>query len=139
MLKIVPSNFEHIYPYAEGSYQVFLLVENQFGCADSTALYIQVTGDEIFYVPNTFTPDGDEHNNIFTPAFTNDFDPANFLMDIYDRWGEFIYQSFTADKGWDGYFLGKLSPVGTYIWKIMYKNPDLDEFKIISGHINLIR
>jgi gliding motility-associated-like protein len=117
---------------------VFLSVFNQFGCTDSTVIYIQIKGDEIFYVPNTFTPDGDEFNNIFTPVFTNGFDPANFQMDIYNRWGELIFQSFNAEKGWDGYFNGKLCTVGTYTWKITYKNPEDDAFKLVSGHVNLI-
>jgi gliding motility-associated-like protein len=98
-----------------------------------------VKGDEIFYIPNTFTPDGDEHNNLFVPVFTNGFDPANFELEIYDRWGELIFQSFNAEKGWNGHFNGELSQVGTYVWKIMYKNPDLDEYKVITGHVNLIR
>lgn len=132
------SSLQYSYPYSEGNYEVFLSVFNQFGCTDSTVIYIQIKGDEIFYVPNTFTPDGDEFNNIFTPVFTNGFDPANFQMDIYNRWGELIFQSFNAEKGWDGYFNGKLCPVGTYTWKIIYKNPEDDAFKLVSGHINLI-
>jgi gliding motility-associated-like protein len=135
----LPTIYEHVYPFAEGNYKVYLLVENEFGCTDSTTLYIQVKGDEIFYIPNTFTPDGDEHNNIFTPIFTTGFDPANFQMEIYNRWGELFFQSFNANKGWDGYFDGKLAPLGTYIWKIRYKNPDLDDYKDITGHVNLIR
>ena len=132
------ANLQYSYPYSEGNYEVFLSVFNQFGCTDSTVIYIQIKGDEIFYVPNTFTPDGDEFNNIFTPVFTNGFDPANFQMDIYNRWGELIFQSFNAEKGWDGYFNGKLCTVGTYTWKITYKNPEDDAFKLVSGHVNLI-
>jgi gliding motility-associated-like protein len=132
------SNLQYSYPFSEGNYEVFLSVSNQFGCTDSTTIYIQIKGDEIFYIPNTFTPDGDEFNNIFTPVFTNGFDPANFQMDIYNRWGELIFQSLNAEKGWDGYFNGKLCPVGTYTWKITYKNPEDDAFKLVSGHINLI-
>ncbi len=135
----LPPVFEHVYPYADGNYQVVLLVENEFGCKDSITIYIQVKGDEIFYIPNTFTPDGDEHNNIFVPVFTNGFDPANFQLEIYNRWGELIFQSFNSNKGWDGFYNGKLSPVGTYVWKVIYKNPDLDDYKVVTGHVNLIR
>jgi gliding motility-associated-like protein len=74
-----------------------------------------------------------------TGIFTTGFDPANFQMEIYNRWGELFFQSFNANKGWDGYFDGKLAPLGTYIWKIRYKNPDLDDYKDITGHVNLIR
>lgn len=131
-------DLQYTYPYSEGNYEVFLNVVNQFGCNDSTTIYIQITGDEIFYVPNTFTPDGDEFNNVFRPIFTNGFDPANFQLAIYNRWGELIFQSLNAEKGWDGYYGDRLCPVGTYTWKITYKNPENDAFKVVTGHLNLI-
>jgi gliding motility-associated-like protein len=130
---------EYTYPFSEGTYLASLWVENQFGCSDSTQLFIQIKGDEIFYVPNSFTPDGDEHNHIFSPVFTTGFDAANFQFEIYNRWGEMIFQSLNSDKGWDGFFNGVLCPEGTYTWKIIYKIPDRDEYKIATGHVNLIR
>jgi gliding motility-associated-like protein len=133
------SSLEYAYPFSEGNYMASLWVQNQFGCSDSTQLVIQIKGDEIFYVPNTFTPDGDEHNHIFSPVFTTGFDPANFQFDLFNRWGELIFQSLNADKGWDGFYNGLLCPEGTYVWKITYKIPDRDEYKIVTGHVNLIR
>ncbi|MBM3431208.1 MAG: gliding motility-associated C-terminal domain-containing protein, partial [Bacteroidetes bacterium] len=130
---------EYTYPYMEGNYTASLWVQNHFGCSDSTEILIQIKGDDIFYVPNSFTPDGDEHNNIFVPVFTNGFDPANFQLEIYNRWGELIFKSLNSNKGWDGFYNGKLSPVGTYVWKVIYKNPDLDDYKVVTGHVNLIR
>jgi hypothetical protein len=50
-----------------------------------------------------------------------------------------IFQSLNSDKGWDGFFNGVLCPEGTYTWKIIYKIPDRDEYKIATGHVNLIR
>jgi hypothetical protein len=29
--------------------------------------------------------------------------------------------------------------VGTYTWKIIYKIPDTDEYKVVSGLVNLLR
>jgi gliding motility-associated-like protein len=133
------TQLEYTYPFSEASYLASLWVQNLFGCSDSTTLVIQIKGDEIFYVPNTFTPDGDEHNHIFYPIFTSGFDPANFQMEIYNRWGELIYESLNAEKGWDGFFNGSKCPDGTYAWKITYKIPELDEYKIATGHVNLIR
>jgi gliding motility-associated-like protein len=130
---------EYSYPFSEGTYLATLWIENQFGCSDSTQLFIQIKGDELFYVPNSFTPDGDEHNHIFSPLFTTGFDAANFQFEIYNRWGELIFQSFNASKGWDGFYNGSKCPDGTYTWKIIYKIPDLDEYKIVTGHVNLIR
>jgi gliding motility-associated-like protein len=133
------SQVEHTYPFSEGNYSVALLVENQYGCFDSTELVIQIKGDEIFYVPNTFTPDGDEHNHVFSPVFTAGFDPANFQLEIYNRWGELLFQSLNASKAWDGLYNNVVCPVGTYTWKIIYKIPDTDEYKVVSGLVNLLR
>ena len=133
------TQLEHTYPYSEGNYSVFLWVENQFGCIDSTELVVQIKGDELFYVPNTFTPDGDEHNHVFSPVFTAGFDPANFRLEIYNRWGELIFESLNSTKGWDGYYNGLICPSAIYTWKIVYKIPDTDEYKVVSGLVNLLR
>jgi gliding motility-associated-like protein len=133
------SQLDHTYPFTEGNYTASLWVENQYGCTDFSEIIIQIKGDELFYVPNTFTPDGDEHNNLFTPVFTAGFDPSNFNLEIYNRWGELIFESLNSTKGWDGNYKGVICPVGTYTWKILYKIPDTDEYKLVTGSLNLIR
>ena len=132
-------SIEHTYPFSQGSYLVKLKVTNQFGCTDSTTVIIKIKGDVIFYIPNSFTPDGDEFNNMFTPIFTSGFDPDNFKMDIYNRWGELIFETFDARKGWDGYLDFKKCPIGTYSYSIQYKLPETDEYRVVNGHVNLIR
>lgn len=133
------SQIEHTYPYSEGNYTVSLWVQNEYGCTDSTENVIQIKGDELFYVPNTFTPDGDEHNHVFSPVFTAGYDPANFQLIIYNRWGEQIFESLNSTIGWDGYYNGIVCPVGTYTWKIVYKIPDNDQYKVVTGSLNLLR
>ena len=132
-------SIEYTYPFSEGNYLVNLTVSNEFGCSDFTTISIQIKGDVIFYIPNSFTPDGDEYNNMFTPIFTSGFDPANFKMDIYNRWGELIFETFDARKGWDGYLDFKKCPIGTYSYSIMYKLPETDEYRLVNGHVNLVR
>jgi gliding motility-associated-like protein len=118
---------------------VSLTVSNGFGCTDFTTISIQIKGDVIYYIPNSFTPDGDEFNNMFTPIFTSGFDPANFEMKIFNRWGELIFQTFDARKGWDGYLDFKQCPIGTYSFSIKYKLPETDEYRVVNGHVNLVR
>ena len=132
-------NIEHTYPSSEGNYLVSLTVSNGFGCTDFTTISIQIKGDVIYYIPNSFTPDGDEFNNMFTPIFTSGFDPANFEMKIFNRWGELIFQTFDARKGWDGYLDFKQCPIGTYSFSIKYKLPETDEYRVVNGHVNLVR
>ena len=133
------NTIDYSYPFSEGDYLIELVVSSIYGCLDSTEKLIQIKGDDIYYVPNTFTPDGDEFNHTFLPVFTTGFDPANYELTIYNRWGEIIFVSKNHLTAWDGTFNNKLCKEGLYTFTIKYKNPEIDRFKIISGHINLLR
>ena len=133
------NTIDYSYPFSEGDYLIELLVISVDGCLGSTEKLIQIKGDDIYYVPNCFTPDGDEFNNSFLPIFTSGFDPANYELTIYNRWGEIIFVSKNHLKPWDGTYNNKVCKEGLYTFTIKYKNPEIDRFKIISGHINLLR
>jgi gliding motility-associated-like protein len=62
-------------------------------------------------------------------------------MFIYNRWGELIFETHDATRGWDGSYGmdGRDVQQGIYTYKIMYKNPKLDERKMIVGHVTLMR
>ena len=66
---------------------------------------------------------------------------TKMLFRIYNRWGEIVFESHQPDFGWDGTYStdGIKAKEGTYIWQIIYKMPDTDERKTLSGHVNLIR
>ncbi|MEY3236018.1 MAG: hypothetical protein RI883_119, partial [Bacteroidota bacterium] len=134
----------HLYPSEEeGAYQVMLIATSSFGCADTAYSYIQVNEELLFYVPNTFTPDGNNFNQTFQPVFTSGYDPFDFTMLIFNRWGELIFESHDASVGWDGTYgsNGQIGIVqdGTYTWKIEFKTSLNDERKMIVGHVNVIR
>ena len=131
----------HLFVETEAGALVTLTAISDFGCIDSTQVFIPFDEQEIFYVPNTFTPDGDNFNQVFTPVFYSGFDPYNFEMLIFNRWGELIFETRNADKGWDGSYglSGGDAQDGVYTWKITYKNPETDERKIVVGHVTLLR
>lgn len=108
-------------------------------CSDSVQHSILVEDVLIYYVPNTFTPDNDEFNQSFQPVFTSGFDPFDFHMMIFNRWGELIFESFNANVGWDGTYNGKVAQDGTYTWNIEFKTTKTDERKSVVGHVSLIR
>ncbi len=120
---------------------VQLIAYSQNGCSDTAKLSIGYQEGEVFYVPNCFTPDGDEYNNMFFPIFYSGYDPNNFEMLIYDRWGELIFETRNVLKGWDGCYgiNGRRAQDGTYIWKITFKNELNDKRQKVVGHVNLIR
>ena len=98
--------------------------------------------DVVYYIPNVFTPDGDNYNQTFQPVFTSGFDPFDYSMYIYNRWGELIFESHDALQGWDGTYLSSnvdLVQEGSYIYVIDFKLKQNDERKKITGHLTLIR
>jgi len=78
---------------------------------------------------------------VWGPVFTSGFDPYNFELLLFNRWGEVIWESHDADARWDGtYVKNSLQcPDGVYTWKINYKSKDTDDKTIITGSLNLIR
>lgn len=137
-------NPTHVYPDTEsGNYLVTLIAYTPLGCTDTTLAYINVVEELIFYVPNTFTPDVDNFNPVFQPVFTSGFDPYDFTLLIYNRWGEIIFESHDASVGWNGTYGSngeiQMCQDGTYTWKIEFKTKLNDERKMIVGHVNLLR
>ncbi|WP_343748589.1 PKD domain-containing protein [Fluviicola sp.] len=127
------------YPSLPGFYSVKLIAYNDEGCMDSITKVIPLKDEMIYYVPNAFTPDGDEFNQTFKPVFTSGFDPQNYTLLIYNRWGETVFESHDADSGWDGTYQNTMVPEGTYIWSIKVKQLYSDAFEAFSGHVSLVR
>ena len=118
----------HTFPSEEEkTFTILLIATSDEGCVDSTTRDITLQEDLVFYVPNTFTPDGDQFNQTFQPVFTSGFDPYDYTLLIFDRWGELLFESHNAKVGWDGTYGGKVVQDGTYIWKIDFKRSDSDE------------
>lgn len=123
-----------------GFYQMTLVAYNEYGCPDTAYLSITLEDELIFYVPNAFTPDGDEYNQVFRPVFSSGYDPFDFTLLIFDRWGELIWESHDVEAGWDGtYANGFHVQDGAYIWKMEFKVNKTDERKLYSGHVNVVR
>jgi len=98
--------------------------------------------------PNAFTPNpngsnggevipGDESNDVFIPQIDGVLSDG-FLMQIYDRWGVLIFESTSADIGWDGYYKGELMPQGVYVYKLDLKLAN-GEREVRIGDITLLK
>ena len=133
-------NVLHEFPLnSTSNYGVYLVAYSPLGCTDTAKIVIQVTEELIFYVPNSFTPDGDEYNNVFQPVFTSGFDPHDFSVLIFNRWGEILWESFDSNAAWDGTYHNEPVPQGTYTWQIEFKTADTDERKQYSGHVTILK
>jgi gliding motility-associated-like protein len=121
-------------------YTVTLIAANAMGCADTLSKLIFVHDVITFYVPNTFTPDGDAHNDMFQPMFYSGFDPYDFNMKIYNRWGEVVFETYDATKGWDGTYGDRgLVEDGTYVWFIEFAETMSDKRHKHRGHVTILK
>ncbi len=115
---------------------------NSHGCQTSKVVVVQEDRDPYcvpqFYVPNTFTPEGDGYNEIFLPIFSGP-ELLSYELSIYNRWGERIFQTNNLQQGWDGYYQADLSQTGIYNWVIRYKIDGEAVFKKLFGKVNLFR
>ncbi len=116
-----------------------MVATNAFGCSDTARVVVRVLDELIYFVPNCFTPNGDERNNTFQPVFTSGFDPYSFRLLIFDRWGETLFESKNAKVGWDGTYNGTLVQEGIYTWTVTFKDPNTDKKYTESGHVTLIK
>ncbi len=108
-------NPNHIYSEA-GEYMVTLYAYNENGCADTVSYgpFIMIADGEIF-IPNTFTPNGDNWNDFFKVYGTG---IDNVSMQIFDRWGEMIFDGNGTSPQWDGSYHNTKLNTGVYVYQI---------------------
>ena len=121
-----------------GTYPITLIATTNEGCSDTVTLDMEIIPDIIFYAPNTFTPDNDEHNQTWFVTVEG-IDFQNFTLEIFNKWGETIWETNDIKAKWDGTYGNKTVPDGTYIWRAVYKEKENDGRKIHTGYINIIR
>jgi gliding motility-associated-like protein len=137
---VTNENPTHEFPGDQTSgYLVTLYAYSPIGCIDSATTVIQVNEEVIFYIPNSFTPDGDEFNQTFKPVFTAGFDQYDWNMKIFNRWGEIIWESNDHTVGWDGTYNGRMVPSGSYTWTVEFKTIATDERMTETGHVNVLK
>lgn len=120
-------------------FTVYLYATSEFGCIDSTSVTIRVKEEVLVYVPNAFTPDGDMHNNTFLPIISGGIELEDYTLQIYNRWGELIFESYDLSIGWDGIYRGNMAQDGTYSYVIEIKYIGEGKRERIVGHVNLLR
>ena len=120
----------------EGTYEVTIF--NGFTC---TTDRVEVVEDcrPVIHAPNAFSPNGNGVNEEFF-VFPNDYVDA-FEIFIYTRWGEIVYHSDVIDFRWDGFYRGKILPVGTYTYILKFSSSLEPELGTIEqyGSVTLVR
>lgn len=125
----------------DGVYKIY--VEDIYGCSDSATLYLYVQRNVDVFIPNVFSPDGDNLNDGFT-AFVKEGQAREIVsFQIFSRWGEMVFQTDhipvnDPSVGWDGNFSDEeaMSGVYTYLMKILFID---DSVGMYSGDVTLMR
>jgi gliding motility-associated-like protein len=137
---------QHKYQDA-GSYDITLKVVAPSGCISSDTIKSGVIarGEQILIAPTAFTPNpngsnggvvgGDGDNDVFYPFVQG---VQYWTLQIFNRWGQPLFQTSELNHGWDGYFRGKIMPADTYIYRIEagFSNGEAQTF---LGDVTLIR
>ncbi len=123
-------------------YLITLTATSSSGCQDVDTFKMIRKQELVYYIPNSFSPNGDEFNQTFKPIFTTGFDPNNYSFYVYNRFGNLIFESHDPNMGWDGsYKEGNAiynCQIGTYVWSIEYSLYDSGSKTRLSGSVNLL-
>lgn len=120
---------------SQGSYPVAMIATNIWGCKDTVIKSVLVDVDVELYVPNSFSPDGDNLNDVFQPKGLG---IKKYDFAVYDRWGQQVFRTSDFATGWDGSVNGKQSSEDVYVWRIVAVDIN-GKVKELTGHVNVLR
>ncbi|MES2593033.1 MAG: PKD-like domain-containing protein [Bacteroidota bacterium] len=119
-----------------GDFQVCLIAFNAFACSDTACSTIIVGENSAFIIPNVFTPNDDDVNDVFT---VRGIALKTLDAEIFNRWGQKEYEWHSASGSWDGRTAsGLLAPSGTYFYVINAEGKDGKKY-FEKGSFTLIR
>jgi len=116
---------------APGLYSLTLLND----CGSRTDSIVAIKGVCKLYVPNAFSPNRDGVNDVFRASYGENI--TKFKMEIYNRWGQKVFESDDMGKGWDGTYRQNMLG-GVFVWIIKYDTIDLKN-QIMKGTVVLVR
>ena len=95
---------------------VRLRIVDKYGCSNTKEAYIFIGNSLNIFIPNVFTPNGDGHNDGFGPIGLEY--AHEYILIVYNRWGEIVFKSNDPNEQWDGTYQGKMCPNGVYIYRL---------------------
>lgn len=124
----------HTFP-SIGNQNVQLIVIDPNGCADSAFVSFYIDALPQIFVPNAFTPDGDGLNDSFTISANN---IEYIRMQVYNRWGQLIFDGTNDKAVWDGNYQGIIAEEGVYIYHVKAIGLNKQTYEY-NGTLTLIR
>ncbi len=107
------------------------------GCKGTNYSRIYIDYENTLFVPNAFTPNHDQTNDLFGIENLNYQEIQVFK--VYDRWGEVVFDSDREGvQEWDGTYRGEPVSAGVYNYfiRVNFRNGKIEEFK---GDVTLLR
>ena len=121
----------------DGTHNPMLIAENEFGCSDTSMNTLFVEPFTV-YIPNAFTPDGDEYNNNHMTVAA--LEAVEWEFKIYNRWGELVFETTDQHAEWDGTYHGQVAQSGIYTYTLRYIScANGERWEELNGHVALLR
>ncbi|MFM7024162.1 MAG: PKD domain-containing protein [Flavobacteriales bacterium] len=127
-------NPNHLYK-AVGDYNITLISNNDYNCIDSISKNIRLKPVYSYYIPNSFTPNGDGKNDVF---YAYAYNVIDFKMYIFNRWGELLYTSYSLENGWNGLYMGNEVQIDTYVYKAYFTDIFGNKHEVV-GKVSCLR
>jgi gliding motility-associated-like protein len=124
------------------SQQYHVTVTDANNCSSSDSILIKtICNDKNYFIPNTFSPNGDGVNDYFYPRGSNLYNIQS--LRVFNRWGQMVFErrdfpANAATMGWDGTFNGRPAPVDAYVY-IAEVVCDNAQIVALHGDVTLIR
>jgi gliding motility-associated-like protein len=124
-------------PYAQPEVRTryFVTATTEHGCSVSDSIDVLVK-ETVIDIPNAFAPNGNGANSTFKPSKRGIAKLKSF--NIFNRWGEKVFETTNIDNGWDGTFNDKPQPIGVYVYTIEAVTDSGKAF-IKQGNVTLVR
>lgn len=106
------------------------------GCKARDSIYFHVNADNLYGIPNAFTP-GNGSNNEFR-IMLDGVAKLNYFR-IYNRWGVLVFETKVISEGWDGTYKGEPQPFGVYVYDIQAVSSLTGKIKNMHGNVTLLR
>ncbi len=121
-----------------GSYPVTFVVANILGCTDTLRTVVDVGDEFLVWIPNAFTPNSEGENETFFVS-GNDISSEEYLLRIFDRWGQEVFSTADPTAHWDGTSGGDVLPQGVYVYSLKVRSLSSRQKRTLLGHVSLLR
>jgi gliding motility-associated-like protein len=116
-------------------YRLLLEIESLEGCRDTQAQSFCIIDTVFVHIPTAFSPNQDGLNDLFAVSISH---VRTYRLEIYNRWGEKVFESDNPDAQWDGTYQGHPCVPGYYAYRLFYQSYGTF-FKSENGMLYLLR